>query len=129
MILATVHGVGPSNDAPHLSTLKRRASRYGRRDERGQPAWVTLADSGFDSAKIGPRDIIPPIRRGGDLKATQRKARAELVSQARLDGLFGQRWKDETVHSVIKRKFGDAVRSVKRACQNRESRVIYNAHR
>jgi hypothetical protein len=132
MILATVHGVGPSNDAPHLSTLKRRASRYGRRDERGQPAWVTLADSGFDSAKIGPRDIIPPIRRGGDLKAAQRKARAELVSQARLDGLFGQRWKDETVHSVIKRKFGDAVRSVKRACQNRESRVkgfIYNAHR
>ena len=105
-----------------LSTLKRRASRS---DERGQPAWVTLADS----AKIGPRDIIPPIRRGGDLKATQRKARAELVSQARLDGLFGQRWKDETVHSVIKRKFGDAVRSVKRACQNRESRVIYNAHR
>jgi len=33
---------------------------------------VTLADSGFDSAKIGPRDIIPPIRRGGDLKAAQR---------------------------------------------------------
>jgi len=54
-----------------------------------------------------------------------------LVSQARLEGLFGQRWKDETVHSVIKRKLGDAVRSVKRACQNRESRVkgfIYNAH-
>ena len=48
-----------------LSTLKRRASRS---DERGQPAWVTLADS----AKIGPRDIIPPIRRGGDLKAAQR---------------------------------------------------------
>jgi hypothetical protein len=110
-----VHGVGPSNDAPHLSTLKRRASRS---DERGQPAWVTLADS----AKIGPRDIIPPIRRGGDLKAAQR-------SRARLDGLFGQRWKDETVHSVIKRKFGDAVRSVKRARQNRQSRVIYNAHR
>jgi hypothetical protein len=82
MILAAVHAVGPSNDAPHLSTLKRRASRYGRRDERGHPAWVTLAHSGFDSAKIGPRDIIPPIRRGGDLKATQRKARAELVSQA-----------------------------------------------
>ena len=114
-----VHGVGPSS-------VDASASRS---DERCQPVWVTLADSGFDSAKIGPRDIIPPIRRGGDLKATQRKARAELVSQARLDGLFGQRWKDETVHSVIKRKFGDAVRSVKRACQNRESRVIYNAHR
>jgi len=79
MILATVHGVGPSNDAPHLSTLKRRASRS---DERGQPAWVTLADSGFDSAKIGPRDIIPPIRRGGDLKATQR-SRVGIASSFR----------------------------------------------
>ena len=54
MILAAVHAVGPSNDAPHLSTLKRRASRS---DERGQPAWVTLADSD----KIGLHDIIPPI--------------------------------------------------------------------
>jgi len=82
MILAAVHAVGPSNDAPHLSTLKRRASRYGRRDERGQPAWVTLADSGFDSAKIGPRDIIPPIRRGGDLKAAQR-SRVGIASSFR----------------------------------------------
>ena len=62
-----------------LSTLKRRASRS---DERGQPAWVTLADSGFDSAKIGPRDIIPPIRRGGDLKATQR-SRVGIASSFR----------------------------------------------
>ncbi len=34
------------------------------------------------------------------------KATAELVIQARLDGLYGQRWKCETMHSVIKRKFG-----------------------
>ena len=120
MILAVTHATGPSNDARHLAGLKRRASRS---DERGHPAWVMLADSGFDSAKIGPRDIIPPIRRGGNLKAAQRKARAKLVSHARLDGLFGQRWKNETVNSVIKRKFGDAVRSVKRAGQNRESRL------
>lgn len=132
MILAVAHGVGPSNDAPHLSTLKRRVRKYGQRDARGRPVWVTLADSGFDSATIGPRDIVPPIRRGGSLKAPQRKARADLVSQARLDGLFGQRWKNETVNSVIKRKFGDAIRSIKPACQNREGRVksvVYNAHR
>jgi len=138
MILAVAHGIGPSNDASHLSTLKRRARRYGRRNAQGQPIWVTLADSGFDSATIGPRDIIPPIRRGGSLKAPARKARADLVSHTRLEGLFGQRWKtespcgSETVNSVIKRKFGDAIRSVKRASQNRESRVmgfIYNAHR
>lgn len=135
MILATAHGVGPSNDAPHLSTLKRRVCKYGMRDEQGRPTWVTLADSGFDSKTVGSRDIIPPIRRGGSLKslkAPERKARAELVSHARLDGLFGQRWKNETVNSVIKRKFGDAVRSIKPACQNREGRVksvVYNAHR
>ncbi|GIV85843.1 MAG: hypothetical protein KatS3mg052_2850 [Candidatus Roseilinea sp.] len=132
MILAVAHGIGPSNDAPHLSTLKRRAGRYGKREKSGHPVWVILADSGFDGKTVGPRDIIPPIRRGGSLKAPERQARAELVSRARLDGLFGQRWKNETVHSVIKRKFGDAVRSVKPSCQNRESRVksvVYNAHR
>ena len=93
---------------------------------------MTHADSGFDSAAIGPRDVIPPIRRDGRLKDPTRKARTDLVSQARLDGVFGQRWKNETVNSVIKRKFGDAVRSVKRSSQNRESRVkafLYNAHR
>jgi hypothetical protein len=132
MILAVAHGVGPSNDAPHLSTLKRRVRKYGKRDERGRPVWVTLADSGFDSKTVGSRDFIPPIRRGGSLKASERKARAELVSHARLDGLFGQRWKNETVNSVVKRKFGDAVLSVKRSFQNREGRVksvVYNAHR
>jgi len=123
MILAVTHGIGPSNDTPHLSTLKRRARRYGRCDARGRSIWVTLADSGFDSATIGPRDIIPPIRGGGSLKAPERKARLDLVSHARLDGLFGQRWKNEAVNSVIKRKFGAAVRSIKRAYQNRESHV------
>jgi hypothetical protein len=34
MILAALHAVGPSNNALHLATLKRRASRYGSRDER-----------------------------------------------------------------------------------------------
>jgi hypothetical protein len=45
-----VHGVGPNV----LSTLKRRASRS---DERCQPAWVTLADSGQDwPARHHPAD-------------------------------------------------------------------------
>lgn len=33
------------------------------------------------------------------------------MAQARLDGIYGQRWKRETVYSVIKRKLGDAIRS------------------
>ncbi len=138
LILAVTCGVGPSNDAPGGSTLQRRVRRYGQRDADGRPAWVTLADRGFDCAHLGDQDLIPPIRRGGNLKALERQARADRASQARLDGLFGQRWKtesprgSETVHSVIKRKFGDAVRSVKRSARNREvwvKAVVYNAYR
>jgi len=61
-----------------------------------------------------------------------RIARAELVAAARLDGLFGQRWKAETVHSVIKRKLGDAICSRRVMLQKREPAVkglVYNLHR
>ncbi len=51
---------------------------------------------------------------------TRRAWRAELVAAARLDGVFGQRWKSETVISVIKRKFGDAIRARLRRLQLRE---------
>jgi hypothetical protein len=40
-------------------------------------------------------------RRGGNLLNQQRRSRADLVSAARLGDLFGQRWKSETVISVI----------------------------
>lgn len=127
LILGALSGRGPSGDSSHLSTLKRRVSPYGKRGN-----WVILADGGFDGRGVGPRDLIPPVRRRGALKATERKARAELVSQARLDGLFGQRWKSETVISVLKRKFGEGVRSRKPRLQMRECRVkalVYNAYR
>jgi len=60
------------------------------------------------------------------------KERDDRVSQARLDALFGQRWKSETVNSVIKRKFGDTIRSRKRRLQRREPIIkglLYNIHR
>ncbi|MCB8976372.1 MAG: hypothetical protein H6657_27135 [Ardenticatenaceae bacterium] len=60
-----------------------------------------------------------------------RQARADLVAVARLDGLFGQRWKVETVISVIKRKFGDAIRARKYYLQRREPAIkmlVYNLH-
>ena len=49
-----------------------------------------------------------------------------------LTGLFGQRWKTETVHSVIKRKFGDQIRSTLKSRQNQEpiiKALVYNLHR
>ncbi len=129
-ILAWRSGWGPGSDVAYLSGLRRDARRYGQ--YRGKrKAWVMLADSGFDGQTVRHDDLIPPVRRGGSLLNPERRARADLVSQARLDGLYGQRWKTETVNSVIKRKFGAAIRSRKRSLQRREPIVkglVYNIH-
>lgn len=131
-------GRGPSNDTAYLVGLRRDACRYGCYQGQGKGRrhmWLAVADAGFDSKAVQPLDIIPPIRRGpgagGKLVDSQRKARADLVGQARLDGVYGQRWKVETVNSVIKRRFGDTIRSRKRALQSREpiiKALVYNIH-
>jgi hypothetical protein len=61
---------------------------FGRKCD-GRRDWLFLADAGFDAKGISKLDIIPPIRRNGKLIDPKRKKRAELVSAARLDGLFG----------------------------------------
>lgn len=117
-------------DVTFLSSLRRQSNRYGHRIQRRR-AWILLGDKGFDGTTVQPGDLIPPIRRGGNLLAPERRARAELVAAARLDGLYGQRWKCETVNSVIKRKFGSTVRSRTLRLQQREpavKAVIYNLH-
>ena len=130
-ILAWRSGWGPGSDVAYLSGLRRDSRRYGH--YQGQrKAWVMMADAGFDGQSVRDDDLVPPVRRGGNLLNPERKARADLVSQARLDGLFGQRWKTETVNSVIKRKFGDTIRSRKRSLQRREPIIkglVYNIHR
>lgn len=126
-ILAWRQGHGPGNDSVFLNGLRRDVRRYVRKGR-----WVMLADAGFDGRGVTARDLIPPIRRGGNLVDAERIARAELVAAGRLDGLYGQRWKAETVNSVIKRKFGDAVRSRLAVLQKREPAVkglVYNLHR
>lgn len=124
-IVASRHGTGRTPDGDLLNGLRRDA----RRCTAGP--YVMVADAGFDSSAVRDGDVIPPIRRHGTLIASERIARAELVSQARLDGVYGQRWKCETANSVIKRKFGDAVRSRKRRAQRAEPillGLIYNLH-
>jgi hypothetical protein len=116
----------------HLNPLKRGCARFGTHSETKQRTWLMLADAGFDAKKLSSLDIIPPVRRHGKLLHPERKARADLVAAARLDGLFGQRWKTETVNSVIKRKFGDTIRSRKVQLQMREpiiKALVYNIHR
>jgi len=131
LILAWRQGRGPGSDAPFLGGLRRDARRYGHYEGR-RLHWTMLADGGFDGRGVQGGDLIPPVRRHGKLSAAERRARADLVSAARLDGIYGQRWKSETVHSVIKRKFGDSIRSRKRSHQRREPAVkglVYDLHR
>ena len=130
-ILAWRSGWGPGSDVAYLPGLRRDARRYGRYRGR-RKAWGMIADAGFDGQAVREDDLVPPVRRGGHLLHPERRARAALVSPARLEGLFGQRWKTETVNSVIKRKFGDIIRSRKRSLQRRETIVkglVYNIHR
>lgn len=134
LILGWRSGRGPGNDIPYLQGLRREAKRYGRYRGKGKgrrKAWVMIADCGFDGKSVQEGDLIPPVRRHGNIVDPARKARADLVAQARLDGLYGQRWKTETAHSVIKRKFGETIRSRRRALQNREPIIkglVYNIH-
>ena len=55
--------------------------------------------------------------------------RAELVERAKASGFYSQRWKVETVIVVMKRKFGDGVRSRRLRLARREvlaKGVAYN---
>jgi hypothetical protein len=131
MILAWARAHHGVHDTRFLAPLKLRIARHGRQ-KNGNRDWLLLADAGLDSPKLTDRDLAPPIRRGGNPVDPDRKARADLISQARLEGLFGQRWKCETVHSVIKRLFGDVIRSRSWRLQRREpmlKALIYNLHR
>jgi DDE family transposase len=130
MILGWRAGSAHTHDVTLLPSLRRQAARYGHR-QKGRCAWLLLGDMGFDGNTIRSGDLIPPIRRNGKLRSAERQARADLVAAARLDGVYGQRWKSETAHSVIKRKFGETIRSRLRRLQHREPIVkglIYNLH-
>jgi IS5 family transposase len=105
MILGTCASYGRYQDSVLLKSLRNQAKPYSTRHR------FVLADAGFDGRQIETGDIIPPVRRHGKLVDPDRIERANLVAQARLDGLNGQRSKCETINSGIKRKFGDTVRS------------------
>jgi hypothetical protein len=96
-ILAMQSGWGSGSDAPYLGHNHHKARWFARRR-----AWVLLADSGFNGKTVQERDLIPPIRLGGNLLDRERLARADLVSVARLEGFYGQCWKAETVNPLSK---------------------------
>jgi IS5 family transposase len=130
LILAMRVGIGMGKDAHDLAPLRRVAKRCGVHTQSRRRRQIVLADAGYDGRSVIESDLVPPQRRNG-IKDPTRLAKAEQVAQARLDGLYGQRWKAETVNSVIKRKFGSAIRSRSLLPQRREAAmraVIYNLH-
>lgn len=130
LVLAWASGAGSQPDFGFLQPLKRQAAPYGRK-RNGRRDWLFLGDAGFDATGVSGLDLVPPIRRYGKLTDPTLEARADWVAAARLDGIYGQRWQVETVNSVIKRKFGDTIRSRSRRLQHREPIVkalVYNIH-
>src|SRR5215211_81925 len=130
LILGWRSGRGIGYDQPYLEPLRRQARRYGRY-RQGNRAWVLLGDMGFDGKTTRSDDLIPLQPRRHTPVAGVRKARQDLVAAARLDGLYGQRWKSETVNSVLKRKFGETICSRSLRLQRREALakgLVYNLH-
>jgi len=131
-ILAVCSGTGPGSDVPYLDPLRKKALRFGVQRPSGRRYQTVLADRGFDGRTVREGDLIPVIRRGNTIRDPKLIARAELVAQARLDGKMGQRWMVETVNSVIKRKFGENIRSRSQELRIREpiiKALVYNLHR
>ncbi len=131
-ITAWHYAPGPGgSDAQYLDSLRRPAHSFGVK-VGGRRAWIMLADKGFDGSRARPDDLIPPRQGQQPVVRADRRLRLELVGQAQLDGFMGQRWKVETVLSVMKRKSGDAIRSLTQDRQRREIAVkalVYSLHR
>lgn len=130
LIVGWASSRGSLPDFGFRKRLHRQAARWGTYKGKRRQWWL-LADRGFDVGTFHGADLIPPIRRNGKISDPERRARAERVAAARLEGLYGQRWKCETVNSVIKRKFGDTIRSRSLRLQRREAIVkglVYDLH-
>jgi len=118
-------------DAQWLAPLRVQARRYVVRTGCSARLW-RLADAGFDGRDVAWTDVVPPIRRGGRLRAWSRVLRAAIVARVQASGLYGQRRKVETVIAVIQRKFGDGVHSrglCLAGCEVLAKGVVYNLHR
>ena len=109
MILAAVPGRGPGPDITHFETALCQALRRSRLE-------TLYADAGYDAEwahdvarrDLGVRTVIPPrIGRPTD-KAPTGRWRKVMSERMHLTN-YGQRWQDETVFSMIKRRQGSAV--------------------
>ena len=132
LILAWFYGLGPGGaDAHYLDRWRQRARPYAPLVARRRN-YVLIADKGFDGKQARPTDFIRPRRGQHPIRRADRQLRADLTDMAALDGFMGQRWKAETVFSVIKRLMGDTIASRLPLHQRREvalKGIVYNLHR
>ena len=117
LVLAARAHTGTGSDSPDFQPLLYRA--WCRANVK-----VVIADPGFDGEHnhraarldMGVRSVIPPEI--GRPSANPPAGRFRRLMRQRFDrkadrAVYGQRAQSETVNSMIKRNFGDALRSVR----------------
>lgn len=120
LILAARARTGNGSDAPDFDPLLYHAWRRA-----GAKVRAVVADAGYDSERnhrlarldMGVRSVIPPKigrpTKGGGPPLTQYRRLMHHRFARRADRrVYGQRAQSETVNSMLKRNFGDALRSV-----------------
>jgi len=112
LILAAVPGRGPSPDILHFEPTARQATRRCR-------LGTLYADAGYDAEWVHDmarremqiRTVIPPRIGRPTGKAPSGYWRKVMSERLHTTG-YGQRWQDETVFSMIKRRLGSAVNAM-----------------
>lgn len=123
ILAARVH-TGNGSDQPDFTPLLRRAHQRAR-------VYVVVADAGYDSEKnhrsareaLKVRSVIPAkIGKPTKKKPTGRHRRNMHNRFARNADkrTYGQRSQSETVNSMMKRNYGDALRSIRKKRRERE---------
>jgi hypothetical protein len=109
VICAQADRVGPGSQSRRLRPLVAETLRTG-------PMARLLGDADYDSEahhrwlreELGIESIIPAIRSRPSRHLTRQPWRYRMQRWFPRRP-YGQRWMSETVHSVIKRKFGEAL--------------------
>jgi hypothetical protein len=130
-ILSAVASTGAGSDSPHFEPVLFHAWRRAA-------VKTVVADAGFDSEKnhrlarldMTVRSVIPPEigRRSKDGKPPSgyyRRLMRKRFNRKADKKVYGQRWQSETVHSMVKRNLGAALRA--RTEERREREMLLRA--
>jgi hypothetical protein len=131
ILAARVH-TGSGSDSPDFVPLLERAKKRAN-------VKVTVADGGYDSERnhraardqMKVRSIIPPKigKQTLNLPAGRYRRLMHLRFARKADRkLYGQRSQSETVNSMMKRNFGDALRSIRPRRREQEMLLRVLAH-